>query len=154
MPAWTRRDIIRSWRVLARMPALTLSPRFTAALVGVLLAAALVRGLDYMLLPQEPPEILSVVEAAAPIWVWGLGLVVGVLLAGTGWPSRFWPGAIVGHAVLAGIYAALAAGMVARGYTDIAGVGWRDGIDFGGVALVHVLLVVLAWREWDRARRP
>lgn len=149
-----RRLVIRSWWRLVQYPRILLSPGLTVALAWTSLFAASIRGLDYILLPQNA-AVLTIVEKAAPLWLWGWSLVLGSFMSGVGWITRRWPLGIFGHAMLAGQTAAFGVGLCWQGAGDLAGTGWRDGVGFIFVqAMVHTMVVIALWREWDRARQP
>lgn len=149
-----RRLVIRSWWRLIQYPRILMSPGLTVILAWSSLFAASVCGLDYIFLPQRE-TVLTVVEKAAPIWLWGAGMVAGPILGGIGWITRRWPLAIFGHALLAGLAAAFGVGLCWEGAADISGTGWRDGVGFIFMqAMVHTMVVIALWREWDRARQP
>jgi hypothetical protein len=147
------RQITGSWSELLCYPHISLSAPMTVTLAWCALVAAFVRGFDYVVLPQRS-AVLSMVERAAPISEWGWLLIGGVILGAAGWLKRWWPVAIAGHAVLAGAAGALGAGLLISGSDDIAGVGLRDGAAFILIqAVVHALVIVALWREWDHQRR-
>jgi hypothetical protein len=133
-------------------PRLILSANLTRMVAGGALLSAAVRGVDYLLLPQNS-EGLTVVEEAAPITVWGAGLLIGAVLACAGWIRRCWPLGICGHFTLAGIYVGLGVGNLTDWPADIAGVGLREGISAIGIkASLHLVLALAAWQTWDAAR--
>ncbi len=134
------------------LPYASLGPRGVLVLAAGSIAAALWRGADYLLLPQQ--EItMSAAEHALPIDHWGVLLIAGVLLSVGGYIVHRWPLTILGHALLAGIFAAFGLGEIVTGLSDIAGDSLRTGVAFLCVqSVVHSLLTVVAWRRWDAAR--
>lgn len=129
---------------------------FTERLVMILaagsLTAAILRGVDYVLLPQQDPD-LSAAESALPIGYWGALLILGVALAIFGYFLHRWPVTILGHALLSGIFTAFGLGEIITGLSNIAGDELRTGVAFLCVqALLHAELTVAAWRRWDVAR--
>lgn len=134
------------------LPYMPLTERLVMILAAGSLTAALLRGADYLLLPQQEPD-LSAAEAALPIGHWGALLVLGVLLAVVGYLVHRWPITILGHALLAGIFGAFGLGEIITGLGNIAGDELRTGIAFLCVqAVLHAELTVVAWRRWDAAR--
>lgn len=134
------------------LPYASLGPRGVLVLAAGSIAAALWRGADYLLLPQQ--EItMSAAEHALPIDHWGVLLIAGVLLSVGGYIVHRWPLTILGHALLAGIFAAFGLGEIVTGLTDIAGDELRTGVAFLCVqSVVHTLLTMVAWRRWDAVR--
>ncbi|MDQ2628441.1 MAG: hypothetical protein M3Y90_15790 [Actinomycetota bacterium] len=133
------------------LPYTAITERMVVALAAGALAAALWRGADYLALPQSAG--MSVAEKALPIAHWGALIIIGVLLAVLGYLLHRWPVTIMGHALLAGIFAALGVGEIATGLTDIAGDSLRAGVALLCVqAVLHAELTVVAWRRWDAAR--
>lgn len=108
------------------------------------------RGMDYV---QSRPAVpfspaLSVVEAAAPLTLWGCGLLLGagIVFAGLfgGWVLPI----VIGHAVLAAMYGAFAYGLLDQ-----------TPIDSGPLALLGVSLMlpgvylgVSRWRSYRWVR--
>lgn len=128
------------------------SPVLTAVAAWMAVLAAAIHGADYVLLPQSAE--LTVVEAAAPLPVWGWLLVVAAAFAAAGWTSRCYPVAVIGHAGLAALYTAFGWGLVWAGWLDVGGRGWRDGFGYLLVeATVHTVVVIAAWKAWDQVRK-
>ena len=63
--------------------------RATAIIGGAGFLVGILRGLDYVIPPAEAPAALSLVERAAPIWVWGwlwvVPSVLGLVFMWRGW---------------------------------------------------------------------
>lgn len=134
------------------LPYAPLGPLGVLTLAAGSLTAALWRGADYLILPQDEPG-LSAAEHALPINHWGCLLVAGVIMSIGGYILRRWPLTILGHTLLAGIFAAFGLGELVTGLGDIAGDELRTGVAFLCVqATVHTLLTTVAWRRWDAAR--
>lgn len=134
------------------LPYAPLGARGVLVLAGGALTAALWRGADYLLLPQQDAG-LSAAEHALPIDHWGLLLLAGVILSVGGYVFHRWPLTILGHALLAGIFAAFGLGEIVIGLSDVAGDSLRTGVAFLCVqSVVHAELTVVAWRRWDAAR--
>lgn len=134
------------------LPYAQLGPLGVLVLAAGSLAAALFRGADYLALPQDETG-LSAAEHALPIDHWGMLLLLGVGLAVIGYLVHRWPLTILGHALLAGIFAAFGLGEIVTGLANIAGDELRTGVAFLCVqAVLHAELTVVAWRRWDAAR--
>lgn len=128
----------------------------TARLVFILAAtsliSALLRGVDYIVLPQDELS-LSIAENALPIQDWGALLVLGVTMSVSGYVVHRWPVTILGHALLVGIFCAFGIGDVLAGLHHIAGHELRTGATYLLTQMVvHALLTLVAWRRWDAAR--
>lgn len=133
------------------LPYTAITERLVMILAAGSLTAALLRGADYIALPQH--DGLSAAESALPIGTWGALLVIGVMLAIVGYLVHRWPVTILGHALLAGIFAAFGLGEIVTGLGDIAGDELRTGVAFLCVqAVLHAELTLVAWRRWDAAR--
>ena len=116
------------------------------------LFSALFRGVDYLVFPQRE-SVLVAVENAATTREWGVILVFGVLMAVAGYVVKRWPVAILGHALLIGVFAAFGIGALAVGFSDLAGDGLRTGISYLCLQTVlHSQLAIIAWRRWDMDR--
>lgn len=116
-----------------------------------LLVEAIVRGINYIRVPPAArnPILVNVVEASAPVWVWGtLFITLGVVgLYGEAWLSgtetspgqynpRAWP-SFIAHSALMCAYIGIALGatlLVARQHP---GYGWLDPYDLYGLALAN-----------------
>lgn len=134
------------------LPYAPLGPLGVLVLAAGSLTAALLRGTDYLALPQDDAG-LSAAEHALPINHWGMLLLLGVALAVVGYLVHRWPLTILGHALLAGIFAAFGLGEIVTGLGDIADDSLRTGVAFLCVqSVVHTLLTTVAWRRWDAAR--
>ena len=135
------------------LPYAPLGPLGVLILAACSLTAALFRGADYLLLLPQSDGTLSAAETVMRIDYWGMALLLGVGLAVVGYLVHKWPVTILGHTMLAGIFAAFGLGDVFTGLGDIAGDGLRTGIAFLCVqSVVHTLLTTVAWRRWDAAR--
>ncbi len=140
-------------RSLSRwLPYAPLGPLGVLVLATGSLTAALLRGTDYLALPQDESG-MSAAEHALPISHWGCLLIAGVIMSVGGYILHRWPLTILGHALLAGIFAAFGLGEIVTGLGDIAGDSLRTGVAFLCVqSVVHTLLTTVAWRRWDAAR--
>lgn len=141
-----RHFTIGFWR---RNPAL--SPALTTLISGVALTTALASGLDYIALPAQKTQ-LSDLESAVPLDVWGAYMVAATGVAVLGWAYGRWWLTALGHAALAGIYAAFGVGVLLS-VADMGNwYGGRPGFARLCIATVHAALTVAAWRNWDDAR--
>lgn len=137
---------------MAVWPRVPLAPGLTAALAVAALFGAASAGLDYLAVPA-PSAALTYVERAAPLDLWGLLLVFGVVFAVVGWVVRFWPAVILAHTLLAGIYAAFGISALVAVVAAWEGNGWRTGASWLCLqGVVHLVLASAAWREWDKER--
>ncbi len=108
------------------------------------------RGLDFVQ-PRPPGTItdtLSVVEAAAPLPLWGAGLLLAASMIFGGLFGGWTTPIIVGHVGLAALYGAFSYGLIDQ--TPITS-GWEA---VGGLALllVGVYLGVSRWDRWRWVR--
>ncbi len=118
------------------------------------LAVALLRGLDYIALP-EGVEVknLSQVESALGFHTWGVLFVAAAIFGLSGMWLRRWPVAVAGHGALVGIYVAFGSGalwdILLRGDTY----GWRTGVGWilGG-AVAHAVLAEASLDAIKRCR--
>lgn len=131
---------------------LALSPALTTALAASVLTSAAGRGADYIATTKDTPDVLSVVERAMPLDFWGFLLLGVAIAAAVCWIRRIWPGIIVAHMTIAGIYIAFGAGAMLAVAENWSAGGWRTGIGFFAAGAVHVILSRGAVREWDRVR--
>lgn len=136
----------------------------------VALALATFRGLDY--LAGAAGQVggagrqgrgvahggLSLVEQALPLQVWGAAFLVAVVVCAVGIVARCWPLAVAGHAGQAGLYAALAIGVVAAGQLSGSWVGVAWLVAAAGFNVILADTSLDAWRarrvrrRWRRAR--
>ncbi|KQY58307.1 hypothetical protein ASD11_01175 [Aeromicrobium sp. Root495] len=117
-----------------------------------LAATATVRAYDYLTghdtqaRPPQPGQtpVLVGIEAAAPLWLWGLGILAGTTALCVGiYVLRAHFLVWAGHVWLFAVYLALTIGLTA-GYLDRP---WLDGVRSGaGLALPTVLHCLLWWR--------
>lgn len=142
---------VHLWRRVI-LPRVTLPPLLTLILAAMLLFASLLRGADYIALPQDS---LSVVEQYVPIAWLGWTILCAVLCATIGWLSHRWSLALAGHGILVIVYMAFGVTQIAAGFGHIAGDEWRNGADYVlAVAAVHALIWAAVFRQWrPRARR-
>lgn len=126
----------------------------------VALALATFRGLDYLAgaAGQVAHGGLSLVEQALPLQVWGAAFLVAVVVCAVGIVARCWPLAVAGHAGQAGLYAALAIGVVAAGQLSGSWVGVAWLVAAAGFNVILADTSLDAWRarrarrRWRRAR--
>jgi hypothetical protein len=117
---------------------------------------ATIRGLDYITgddsgaRPPKPGQtnVLVGIEAAFPLWMWGVIILTGTALLGVGvirsWHAYVW----WGHVILAAVYLALTVGLL-PGYL---GREWFDGIRGASGLILPTVLHSLIW--WRMGRRP
>lgn len=79
----------------------------------VLFGTMLIRGVDYWAGEDVTPMRLTVVEAAAPLWVWGLILIAGAFVGFISISMRWGKGVMYGHFAGSVTYLSLAVGVVA-----------------------------------------
>lgn len=127
----------------------------TTSLAVAALASALSAGLDFLFVLQAGQ--LLPIENAAPLDFWGLMMIGGVVCAGAGWVCRYWPGVILAHMLLAGIYCAR--GLSALVWMAINlkvtgqwyGSSWITGVSWVVLqSVVHLVLAEAARRQWDK----
>jgi len=113
-----------------------------------LLAAAVVRGVDYLLTPSGSSKVLNFVEAAAPLWVWAVAFFAAGLLglAGEWWmnfgvSSLRWTASYAAHAALAGLYAAVGVGALIDVLERQPLYGFRTPIEWIAIAVAHAMFV-------------
>lgn len=125
----------------------------TTVLTLVLSAIALLRSWDYATPPpwltSEPRRSpgLSVVESAAPLWLWSTWLAVGGLVLAVSALARIHIGVAAGHAILFVAYLALAVGFT----IEYGSAPWADGVRSAGpmwlIAALHLLIMTrTGWR--------
>lgn len=111
------------WRVGSWEPArlgLSDSIGITMLLTGV----SLIRGFDYLAPKTTATPALSVVEAAFPLWVWGLMFLVPSIFLAISALTRVHAGVWIGHWLLVIAYFGLATGLG----VEYLGRPWFDGI--------------------------
>lgn len=114
--------------------------------------AALLRGIDYLVMPAGGGAgTLGLVEAALPFHAWGAAFFVAGVIGMIGQLLHRWPIAAVAHGSLVGLFLAFGMGQLvwiaSIGETH----GWRTGVGWilGG-AVVHA---VLGEASLDASRR-
>jgi len=113
-----------------------------------LLAAAVVRGVDYMLTPPGSSVLLNTAEQAMPLWVWACAFMLcGVLgLVGEWWmhfgisPLR-WLGSYTAHSALTGLYVAVGTGALIDVLARAPMHGFRTPAEWFAIALAHAMFV-------------
>lgn len=99
---------------------------------------------------RQPPG-LNVIEQAAPLWMWAVGLGVGVAALLCGMVGRWSDAVWAGHSVLGTLYAALAVGYA----IDAFGAPWLDGIrGTPTLAVIALLHTILGWEDAPMRVRP
>ncbi|AVM01866.1 hypothetical protein C6V83_17975 [Gordonia iterans] len=96
--------------------------RWRTVVVGVIPLSVLVVGVDYLL--GESSTALTQIELAAPIWVWGLALVVSGLLTLVGYVGRWRHVAIGGLHVGGALMITLSAGIAVETIDGDGGFRW------------------------------
>ncbi len=152
-PGRTHLSHSRSSRWASMMwPRVALSPGLTTSLAAAALASALSAGLDCLLVLQAGQ--LSPIEAAAPLDFWGLLMIGGVVCVVVGWIFRYWPGVILAHMLLAGIYCARGVSALVWMVINLRTTGqWHGSSWVSWVVLqsvVHLVLAEAARRQWDK----
>lgn len=99
-----------------------LPSRWRTVVVGVIPLSLVVVGADYLL--GETASALTEIERTAPIWVWGLTLVISGLLTFAGYLGRWRHVAIVGLHVGGALMVTIGAGIAVE-TVDTAG-GFRN----------------------------
>lgn len=149
-----RRRRVKMWA--ARLPVMRIELDSPAAILlqsGVLFVA-LLRGLDYIALPEHVEvRSLTLVERALPFQHWGVLFVVAALFGFAGMWLRRWPVAVAGHGALVGIYVAFGAGALYDVAQRGEAFGWRTGAGWllGG-ALAHAVLAEASLNAMSRYR--
>ena len=108
-----RRTISRSpdpWRIGSWEPA-RLGLTDSIGITILLTLAAAVRGFDYLTPRVYPSPALSVVEAAFPLWVWGLMFALPAIFLAVSALARIHAGVWIGHWLLVIAYVGLATGL-------------------------------------------
>lgn len=109
-----------------------------AAIQICVLFAAIARGLDYLIPPGPSTNVLSTVEKAAPMGVWGLLFVVGGVVGLVGLKVDRWPLAGIGHVILLACYSSFAVGAMVDVLHHGGFEGWRTPLDWLLVfAVIH-----------------
>lgn len=120
---------------------------------GLALAVVLGRGVDYATGTESVTRSLGVVEAAAPLPVWGLLFLTAVATVVVGLFGDYPALMLFGHGVIACLYFGLGAGQLSA-VIPVSGLdGFRTGwgLVVGGCGL-HVVLAVSAFRNWSAQR--
>lgn len=112
------------------------------------LAAAVVRGIDYLITPSGSSVLLNFTEAAAPLWVWAIAFITAgsVGLAGEWWmsfgvSSWRWVASYCAHAALVALYAAVGIGAFIDVTEREPVHGLRTPSEWIAIALVHAMFV-------------
>lgn len=144
----------REKRIVRGKPSLlvSLGPRLFFIANAALGIAAVARALDYLYLTflHEVPKSLFAVEAAAPLWLWAILLLIGALLMliGSLDPPRLLSLAY-GHAVLCAVWAMIGTGMFLQAISDDIPGGWRGGLGLlFGIAVMHFLFGFSTFVRW------
>ena len=147
-----RRTISRSpdpWRVGSWEPA-RLGLSDSIGLTILLTFAAVVRGIDYLTPRSYSSPSLSVVEAAFPLWVWGLMFSAPAVFLAVSALARVHAGVWIGHWLLVIAYVGLAAGLGVEYF----GRPWFDGIrTVGSLAVPCAIHCLVAFRTGWRPPR-
>lgn len=130
-------------------PGLTSS--MTALIAGAALLTAIMAGLDYIASPVDK-IMLSIVETAVPLDVWGIYMIAAAVAAIFGWVTGRWWLTILGHAALIGIYMAFGTGVIMQVLNSEDWFGWRTGTNRFCLALINFVLAKVAWQNWDLSR--
>ena len=130
----------------------TLPPGLTSLVAGAALIAAFLAGADYIAAPPDKARLLSSVEAAIPLDIWGIYMVTAVCLAIYRWASDRWWVTDLGHSALVGIYLAFGIGVFLSLADDWQWYGWRPGVNRLAMAIIHYALARAAWLRWDVVR--
>lgn len=147
-----RRAISRSpdpWRLGSWEPArLGLSDSIGITLL--LTIVGLIRGFDYLTPKSTMSPALSVVEAAFPLWVWGIMFAVPSVFLAVSALGRIHAGVWVGHWLLVIAYFGLAVGLG----VEYLGRPWFDGIrTVGSLAVPFAIHGLVAFRTGWRPPR-
>lgn len=131
----------------------------TGILQLIVCITALSRGLDYITPTDRNIRSLGVVEAAAPLSVWGSLLILGVVMVAVALILDRTGFVALGHLIISAIYAAVGLGQLAVTIPAQGFDGFRTGIGlFVGGGGIHLLLAFVAYvlmrdRRVDRAAR-
>ncbi|AJA43329.1 minor tail protein [Mycobacterium phage Sbash] len=112
------------------------------------LAAAVVRGMDYLITPPGSSEVLNLIERAAPLWFWAAVFIAfGMLgLVGEWWMSfgvspQRWIASYIAHAALVGLYVAVGLGALVDVLDRQPPYGFRTPLEWMFIAVVHAIFV-------------
>lgn len=113
-------------------------PEQTAAAILAIkvsaLSTCLIRGLDYLRHDTDPTSVLSRVQDAAPLTMWGLGFIGAVAVVLVGMAGRWATIVGVGHIIAMLAYAGIAYGLFqVTGF----GPGLRTPAGLAGAAIIH-----------------
>ncbi len=114
-----------------------------------LLTVATVRGADYATTPSPvrtqpgpPLPATSVIEAAFPLWIWGIAMFAGAAVLLVGITSRAHLAVFIGHGWLFMIYGALAIGVVASLGSRDSWNGYRSAGDLAFISAMHFVVAL------------
>lgn len=147
-----RRSISRSpdpWRVGSWEPA-RLGLSDSLGLTILLTFVAALRGFDYLTPTSTESPALSIVEAAFPLWIWGLMFAVPAVFLAISAIARIHAGVWIGHWLLVISYVGLTTGLGAEYLAR----PWFDGIRTAGSLAVPLLIhALVAFRTGWRPPR-
>jgi len=127
-------------------------PAATLLQTGLLLTA-LLRGIDYMIMPQGAAgRTLGFVEAALPLSTWGAVYALAGAVGLAGQVIRSYPVAAVAHGVLVGLYSAFGVGQLVLVVRLGEHYGWRTGV--GWVFVNAIGHAVMGRASLDATGRP
>lgn len=110
----------------------------------------LLRGFDYLTPKTQESAALSVVEAAFPLWVWGIMFAAPSLFLALSALARIHAGVWIGHWLLVIAYVGLATGLG----VEYLGRPWFDGIrTVGSLAVSFAIHGLVAFRTGWRPPR-
>lgn len=122
-------------------------------IADVLFIAALLQGIDYLLRPADSTSLLNAVEAAVPIWVWGIVFAAAGAGGFLAIRRRLWSLAGICHAALFGVYGGVGAGIIISVVQLHQYWGWGAAVLWWVAAVGHALFGLIdVWRE-DLYRR-
>ena len=110
--------------------------RDSIGITVLLIAVAMVRGIDYITPAPISTTALSIVEQAAPLWAWGMGFMIPAVVLAASTLTRVHLGVWVGHWLLAIAYVSLAVGLGAEYVTR----PWLDGIRSATAMMLPAIL--------------